>query len=88
MQCSELVKLTIPTPQSIDFVPCSGFNGDNLSTRSPAPLAAWYTGKTLLELIDALQPPAASLEAPLRMCVSDFTRVRACVRGEGRKTTW
>ncbi|KAJ5409824.1 translation elongation factor EF-1 alpha [Penicillium crustosum] len=66
-ETSSFIKKVGYNPKSVPFVPISGFNGDNMleaSTNCP-----WYkgweketkagksTGKTLLEAIDAIEPP-------------------------------
>ncbi|KAJ5487822.1 hypothetical protein N7530_002122 [Penicillium desertorum] len=66
-ETSNFIKKVGYNPKSVPFVPISGFNGDNMleaSTNCP-----WYkgweketkagksTGKTLLEAIDAIEPP-------------------------------
>lgn len=55
------------------FIPMSGFSGDNLlelSERTP-----WYRGPTLLEALDAVQPPKRSTERVLRLPLIDAYRV-------------
>lgn len=37
--------------QSITYVPCSGFTGDNLITKSDTKSSSWFTGGTLIEYI-------------------------------------
>jgi elongation factor 1-alpha len=52
-------------PEKIPFIPISGWHGDNMieaSTNMP-----WYKGPTLLEALDALQPPKRPLLKPLRL---------------------
>ncbi|KAJ5846944.1 hypothetical protein N7534_010613 [Penicillium rubens] len=66
-ETSNFIKKVGYNPKAVPFVPISGFNGDNMleaSTNCP-----WYkgweketkagkaTGKTLLEAIDAIEPP-------------------------------
>ena len=66
-ETSNFIKKVGYNPKTVPFVPISGFNGDNMidnSTNCP-----WYkgweketktkvTGKTLLEAIDAIDPPS------------------------------
>jgi elongation factor 1 alpha-like protein len=56
------------------FVPCSGLKGENLIKRvdSTHPLSSWYSGPSLLEVVDAFSPPQRSISLPLRLPVSDF----------------
>ena len=55
-------------------VPVSGLTGENLIARKESPLSAWYTGPTLLELIDGLALPKRSVDKPFRCCVSEVFR--------------
>jgi len=73
-------------PKEVAFVPISGFNGDNMieaSTNCP-----WYkgwekttkaggasTGKTLLEAIDSIDPPARPTDKPLRLPLQDVYKI-------------
>lgn len=57
---------------NVQFIPCSGFLGENLSSRSEHLLLEWYNGMTLLEAIDSLPPPKQFVDLPFRMSVGDF----------------
>ena len=72
-------------PVSVPFVPISGFNGDNMiDVSSNCP---WYkgwqketdkaktTGKTLLDAIDAIEPPKRPVEAALRLPLQDVYKI-------------
>jgi len=50
------------------FLPCSGFSGENLVTLSKtnAKLKSWYNGPSLMDRIDALQPPQRDIENAFR----------------------
>lgn len=52
------------------FVPVAAFHGVNLSAPSPAELP-WYSGKSLLDHIDAFAKAAPALAQPLRLPVQD-----------------
>lgn len=57
------------------FLPASGLLGDNLA--SPSAAMPWYSGPTLLQALDSLEPPPESHDRPFRMFVQDvykFTR--------------
>lgn len=69
---------------SLTFLPISGFVGTNLVENDEPRLSAWYTGPTLLQTIDALQPPKRALEAPLRMCLGDTFRGQQGLHISGR----
>ncbi|KAH1635765.1 hypothetical protein KXX59_003884 [Aspergillus fumigatus] len=60
--------------KNIAFVPCSGFRGDNVTRRSDDPNASWYTGRTLVEELEATEPYSYALDKPLRMTISDVFR--------------
>ncbi len=60
------------------FVPISARNGVNVANRigenqGVAP-TAWYTGHTVLEMLDTFEPPAPLTELPLRMPIQDVYR--------------
>lgn len=57
--------------KDILFIPISGLNGDNLTTRSGSTLLNWYTGASLVDLIDQIPLPARNYTKPLRMCIMD-----------------
>ncbi|XP_054708879.1 HBS1-like protein isoform X2 [Uloborus diversus] len=70
----------------VTFVPCSGLSGENLISSPQAPeLKDWYTGPTLVEVIDNFQPPERAVSKPLRMCISDVFKGTSggfCVAGK------
>lgn len=51
------------------FVPISSLNGDNILEKSSK--LSWWTGSTLIELLDGLQPPVHPADKPLRFPVQD-----------------
>ena len=60
-------------PDKIDFVPVSGWVGDNMIEKSPN--TPWYKGRTLLEALDELQPPKRPTEKPLRLPLQDVYKI-------------
>merc|ERR1712134_159382 len=72
-------------PKTVPFVPISGFNGDNML--APSTNCPWYkgweretkagksTGKTLLEAIDAIEPPKRPSDKPLRLPLQDVYKI-------------
>ncbi|KAJ7222103.1 P-loop containing nucleoside triphosphate hydrolase protein [Mycena pura] len=72
-------------PNTIAFVPISGWHGDNLLEESTN--MAWFMGwtketsagtikgKTLLEAIDALAPPVRPVDKPLRLPLQDVYKI-------------
>ena len=84
-ETSNFIKKVGYNPKTVAFVPISGFNGDNMlaaSTNCP-----WYkgwekegkngkvTGKTLLEAIDATEPPKRPTDKPLRLPLQDVYKI-------------
>jgi len=61
-------------PDMFKFVPISGFVGDNMTEKSAK--LPWYTGGTLLELLDMLQPPKRPFDKPLRLPVQDVYKIQ------------
>jgi len=53
----------------VRFVPTSAYVGDNIAKKSDK--MPWYTGPTLLELIDNFVPPVKPVDKPLRLPVQD-----------------
>jgi len=64
-EVSNFIKKIGYNPEKINFVPISGWVGDNMIERSPN--MAWYKGPFLLEALDALEPPKRPSEKPLRL---------------------
>lgn len=60
------------------FVPISARNGVNVAGRTPEAGAAnpmpWYTGPTVLEMLDTFEPPAPLVAMPLRLPIQDVYR--------------
>lgn len=67
-------------PRSVRVVPVSGLTGQNLvGCDAACPLAAWYTGKTLLETMNSVRPPTRRVRAPLRAVVTAVVAAHATV---------
>jgi len=57
------------------FIPVSGLKGDNIASRSDS--MKWYTGATILDVLDGFENATPQPDRPLRMPVQDvykFTR--------------
>ena len=52
-------------PDKINFIPISGWNGDNMLDKSEN--MKWYTGPTMVEALDKLDPPKRPKDKPLRL---------------------
>ena len=84
-ETSNFVKKVGYNPKTVPFVPVSGWNGDNMI--EPSSNAPWYkgweketksgkvTGKTLLEAIDAIEPPTRPTDKPLRLPLQDVYKI-------------
>jgi elongation factor 1-alpha len=83
-ETSNFIKKVGYNPKTVPFVPISGFNGDNMIDNSPN--CPWYkgweketktktTGKTLLEAIDAIDPPSRPTDKPLRLPLQDVYKI-------------
>ncbi|KAE9967643.1 hypothetical protein BLS_006252 [Venturia inaequalis] len=59
---------------TLTFVPCAGLTGENINSKPTTPNAAWYSGTTLVEELDASEPSKRNLEKPLRMTISEVFR--------------
>ena len=51
------------------FIPICGLHGDNIASQSPE--MSWYTGPTVLEALDALEPVSELQNSTSRMFVQD-----------------
>merc|ERR1712199_67721 len=60
-------------PDKINFVPISGFQGDNMIER-PTNMD-WYKGPTLLEALDQCSPPVRPSDKPLRLPLQDVYKI-------------
>lgn len=72
-EASNFLKKIGYNPEKIDFVPLSGWTGDNLiekTTNMP-----WYKGPCLLEAIDNVTPPVRPSDKPLRLPINDVYKI-------------
>ena len=60
-------------PAKIEFVPISGWCGDNMVDRSEN--MAWYKGPILLDALDELNPPKRPTDKPLRLPLQDVYKI-------------
>ncbi|KAI0824664.1 EF Tu GTP binding domain-containing protein [Trametes gibbosa] len=60
-------------PSKTRFVPVAAMEGVNLARAEPvtSPLYQWYKGPTLVDLLDALDPPIRDINTPLRFPISN-----------------
>ncbi|OUM61226.1 hypothetical protein PIROE2DRAFT_67284 [Piromyces sp. E2] len=84
-EVSNFIKKTGYNPKTVPFVPISGWHGDNMieATTNMPWYKGWnketksgsYTGKTLLEAIDSIEPPARPVDKPLRLPLQDVYKI-------------
>jgi len=60
-------------PDNVNFVPISGWNGDNMLEKSPN--MPWYKGPTLLEALDAVTEPKRPTDKPLRLPLQNVYKI-------------
>ncbi len=65
-------KLLAPMGYKVDelqFVPTSGYMGDNVAKKSSN--MSWYSGPTILEVLDSFKAPEQPVDKPLRIPIQD-----------------
>jgi len=72
-EVSDYLKKIGYKPETIPFIPISGWHGDNMLEKSPN--LPWYKGPTLLEALDALAVPKRPSEKPLRLPLQDVYKI-------------
>ncbi|EIM92107.1 translation elongation factor [Stereum hirsutum FP-91666 SS1] len=84
-ETSTFIKKVGYNPKAVAFVPISGWHGDNMLEESPN--MPWYKGwtketkagvvkgKTLLDAIDAIEPPSRPSDKPLRLPLQDVYKI-------------
>jgi len=72
-EVSNFVKKIGYNPETIPFVPISGWLGDNMLEKSPN--LTWYKGPTLLEALDNITPPKRPSDKPLRIPLQDVYKI-------------
>ncbi|HID17534.1 TPA: translation elongation factor EF-1 subunit alpha [Candidatus Bathyarchaeota archaeon] len=68
-ELESLLKVVGYDVSKVDFVPVSGWTGDNLTELSDK--MPWYKGSTLLEALDKFEVPPKPVDKPLRLPVQD-----------------
>jgi len=71
---SRLLRLVGYNIAKINFIPTSGWTGDNLVKRSDK--MPWYKGPTLFEALDQFEVPTKPVEKPLRLPVQEVYSIR------------
>jgi elongation factor 1-alpha len=65
-------------PEKINFIPISGFHGDNML--EPSPNMPWYykapySGLTLIQALDLIEEPKRPIDKPLRIPLQDVYKI-------------
>jgi elongation factor 1-alpha len=71
---TRLLKMVGYDPSKINFVPTSGWTGDNLVDKSDK--MPWYNGPSLLEALDTFELPPKPTDKPLRIPVQEVYTIR------------
>jgi len=69
-EVTRMLKMVGFKVDKVNFVPTSGWTGDNLIKKSDK--MPWYTGPTLMEALDLLEVPPKPTDKPLRIPVQDI----------------
>jgi len=72
-EVSNFVKKIGYNPETIPFVPISGWLGDNMLEKSTN--LPWFKGPTLLEALDNITPPKRPSDKPLRIPLQDVYKI-------------
>ena len=68
-EVARMLKMVGFKVDQVNFVPTSGWTGDNLIKKSDK--MPWYTGPTLIEALDLLELPPKPTNKPLRIPIQD-----------------
>merc|ERR1711968_277419 len=60
-------------PAKIQFIPISGWHGDNMIEKSDK--MPWYKGLCLLDALDTIQPPKRPIDKALRLPLQDVYKI-------------
>tara|TARA_Y100000310_G_C20618050_1_gene781731 strand:- start:289 stop:1581 length:1293 start_codon:yes stop_codon:yes gene_type:complete len=72
-EVSTLLKSVGFDPEKVPFIPIASLQGDNVVT--PSEKMPWYTGDTLVKLIDKLEIPNKPTDKPLRLPIQDVYNI-------------
>jgi elongation factor 1-alpha len=72
-ELSDYLKKIGYNPDKINFIPISGWTGDNMLEKSEK--MKWYTGPCMIEALDALQQPKRPKDKPLRLPLQDVYKI-------------
>ena len=77
-----MLKLVGYNTSKVNFIPVSGWKGDNLVKKSEN--MPWYKGSTLAEALDTFEPPEKPIGKPLRIPIQDVYSIT----GVGHSASW
>lgn len=69
---------------AVQFVPCAGLTGENITQRPDSESAKWYTGPTLVEALDGMESSTRAIEKPLRMVISELVQTNTVSTATGK----
>ena len=72
-EVSDFLKKVGYKPDTIPFIPISGWNGDNMLEKSAN--TPWYKGPILIEALDKIDPPKRPTDKPLRVPLQDVYKI-------------
>lgn len=72
-EVSSFIKKIGYNPDTVSFVPISGWNGDNMLERSAN--MPWYKGPILIEALDNIVEPKRPSDKPLRVPLQDVYKI-------------
>jgi len=72
-ELSDYLKKIGYNPDKINFIPISGWTGDNMIEKSEN--MKWYNGPSLIEALDTLEPPKRPKDKPLRLPLQDVYKI-------------
>jgi len=73
-EMTKLLKMVGYDTSKINFIPTSGWTGDNIKDRCAK--TPWYKGPTLMEALDSLSVPDKPVDKPLRVPVQDVYKIK------------
>merc|ERR1740138_1402311 len=79
---SSFIKPPMFKADQVVYLPMSGLTGDNIKERKNTP--DWYTGSTLLNTLDEMEPPARKVEASFRIPMLDGFRDMGAIMAVGK----
>jgi len=72
-EVSNFIKKIGYNPETVPFVPLSGWTGDNMLEKSPN--MTWWKGPTLIEALDSIKEPKRPVDKPLRIPLQDVYKI-------------